>query len=105
MRLGLFSVVVVGGKIIVGVVFITSVNYKMWNLSKEQKDRYDVLHRKIHSVDGYNTPPTTEEVKEFEKLVQITRKGGRRPSKKRSARRRRSSKARKSRKSRATRRK
>ena len=107
MRLGLLLVVVVRGKIIVGVVCITSVNYKMNKLNEEQKKRYNELFPKFRNADGYNTPPTDKEVQEFDELVKLTRSGGRRPSKKQSARRRRrrSSKARNARKARTTRRK
>ena len=103
--MGLFFVVVFRGKIIVGVVCITSVNYKMDKLNKEQKTRYSELRPKFMNADGYTTPPTNEEVNEYEELVKLIRRGGRRLSKKRpTARRLRSSKARKARKARTTRR-
>ena len=75
----------------------------MNKLNEEQKKRYNELFPKFRNADGYTTPPTNEEVKEFEELVKITRTGGRRPSKKRSIYRRRRSF--KSRKARTTRRK
>ena len=77
----------------------------MGKLNEEQKLRYDQLRPKFMNADVYTTPPTNEEVKEFEELVKIIRSGGRRPSQKRpTARRLRSSKARKARKARSTRR-